>query len=340
MILCLACVVGTAGYIVSARLRDEAAARGALAEPPAAPSAIEQVSRAPHLVFLQTQGDTYRRVGLLGLDVEPAPRHLTTLRCQRVHMAAGQGLCLGQTSRGGAYTFDANFQPRHQLSIMGVPSRARVSPDGRYGAMTVFVRGHSYAASSFSTQTVLVDMATGIMLGAESEDGGDGRPGLEKFAVYRDGMRFEAEDENFWGVTFAADGDRFYATLGSGGTTYLVEGDVPTQRARILAENVECPSLSPDGTRLVYKKRVGGGGLTPPIWRLHLLDLETLRSTPLAETRNIDDQVEWLDGRRILYTLEDQGPPPSVRPDIWLLSLDGGAPQLYQTGAMSPAVLR
>jgi hypothetical protein len=255
-------------------------------------------------------------------------------------MAAGQGLCLGQSSRGGAYTFDANFQPRHPLSIMGVPSRARVSPDGRYGAMTVFVRGHSYAASSFSTQTVLVDMATGIMLGAESEDGGDGRPGLEKFAVDRDGMRFEAEDENFWGVTFAADGDRFYATLGSGGTTYLVEGDVPTQRARILAENVECPSLSPDGTRLVYKKRVGGGGLTPPIWRLHLLDLETLRSTPLAETRNIDDQVEWLDGHRILYTLEDQGPPPSVRPDIWLLSLDGGAPQLYQTGAMSPAVLR
>lgn len=338
--LCVACLVGTAGYTVVARLHAEAAAQGALAEPAAAPDAIDRLSRAPHLVFLQTQGDTYRRVGLLSLGTSDPSRYLTALRCQRVHMAAGQGLCLGQTSRGGAFTFDASFQPKYQLPIMGVPSRARVSPDGRYGAMTVFVRGHSYAGTSFSTQTVLVEMATGTMLGAEPEDGGDGRPGLEKFAVYRDGMRFQAEDENFWGVTFASDGDRFYATLGSGGTTYLVEGSVAAKQFSILTENVECPSLSPDGTRLVYKKRVGGGGITPIVWQLHVLDLATLHSTPLAETRNVDDQVEWLDDQRILYALEDEGPPPTVRPDIWLLSLDGGSPERYQIGALSPAVIR
>ena len=42
----------------------------------------------------------------------------------------------------------------------GMPSRARVSPDGRYGAVTLFVTGHAYAdRGTFSTQTTLIDMA-------------------------------------------------------------------------------------------------------------------------------------------------------------------------------------
>ena len=39
---------------------------------------------------------------------------------------------------------------------------------------------------------------------------------LEELAVFRDGARLEAPDFNFWGVTFAADSDRFYATLATG----------------------------------------------------------------------------------------------------------------------------
>lgn len=340
-VLCAACLVIACGYALVARLRADARAQAAFAEPAAATSSIGMVSSQSHLVFLQTKGDSYRRVGLLGLDGADETRSLTLLRCQRVHMAAGRGLCLGQTSRGGAFTFDDTFQPRHEISVSGIPSRARVSPDGRYGAMTVFVRGHSYAAGGFSTQTTLIDMATGTMLGAEDEDGdGGGRPGLESFAVYRDGSRFEAEDANFWGVTFARDGDRFYATLGSGGKTYLIEGDIAGRQARILAENVECPSLSPSGTRLAYKKRVGGGGLSPIVWRLHLLDLATMTDAPLAEARNVDDQVEWLDEQHILYSLPDEDPSTSIRPDIWQLALDGSAPRRIASGATSPAVVR
>jgi hypothetical protein len=258
-------------------------------------------------------------------------------------MAAGRGLCLGQDVWGGAFTFDADFQPRHVLSVSGIPSRARVSPNGRYGVVTVFVRGHSYASGSFSTQTTLIDMATGTMLGTTPQAGGDGRVGLERFAVYRDGARLQAEDMNFWGVTFARDENRFYATVGTGGKTYLIEGDIAGEEARVLAENVECPSLSPDNTRLIFKKRVGGiagSGVTPPFWQLYQLDLVTLSESPLAETRNVDDQVEWLDDRHIVYSLQDEGPPATIRPDIWLLALDGSAPRLFQTGAMSPAVVR
>lgn len=153
-------------------------------------------------------------------------------------------------------------------------------------------------------------------------------------------MRFQAEDFNFWGVTFARGGDRFYATLSTAGKTYLVQGDMAAQEGRIIAENVECPSLSPDGTRIVYKKRVGGGGLDPVIWRLHLLDLATLTSTPLAETRNIDDQVEWIDDRHVLYSYQDDDTASASRPDLWQLTLNGSAPRLMRTGAMSPSVIR
>lgn len=341
--LCIVCVGIAGGSVLLARLRVDNLARGAAVEPTASLTSVKAVQDRPHLVFLQTQGDANRQVGLINLDVQNEQRSVTTLRCQRVYMAAGQGLCLGQTMWGGAFTFGADFQPRHVLSISGIPSRVRVSPDGRYGAMTVFVSGHSYSSGSFSTQTVLVDMAAGTILGDGLNNGTTAPLGLERLKIYRNGTRFEPQDRNLWGVTFAGDGHRFYATLGSGGTTHLIEGDVMSDEARIITENVECPSVSPDGTRLAFKKRVGGivgSGVDPVIWRPYLLDLATLTESSLAETRNVDDQIEWLDDRNILYSLQNEGPPATTRPDIWQLTLDGSAPRLVMTGAMSPAVVR
>ena len=69
----------------------------------------------------------------------------------------------------------------------------------------------------------------------------------------------------------------------------------------MIHENVECPSLSPDGTRIAYKKRTGSSS-TP--WHLTVLDLATMRETPLAETRSVDDQVEWLDDDHVLYGVD------------------------------------
>ncbi len=125
----------------------------------------------------------------------------------------------------------------------------------------MFVAGHSYADAGFSTETTLINLETGAKVG-----------NLEQFTLLRDGKSFRGVDFNYWGVTFAPDGDRFYATLGTGGRTYLVEGSVAERRMRTLRENVECPSLSPDGTRLAFKKRVGG--LVSGTWRFHVLDLK------------------------------------------------------------------
>jgi hypothetical protein len=145
------------------------------------------------------------------------------------------------------FTFDASLTPSARRALSGVPSRARVSPDGRRAALTVFESGHSYADGGFSTRTTIHDAASGHILAD-----------LEQFAVTRNGEPFKAVDFNFCGVTFAADGNRFFATLQSAAVMYLVEGDVEARTARVVRTGVECPSLSPDGRRLAFKKRVRG----------------------------------------------------------------------------------
>ena len=188
------------------------------------------------------------------------------LSCQRIYQAAGRGICLRVAASGVDYRmeiFDARQQRVHEETLDGIPSRARVSRTGRWGSVTTFVDGHSYATDSgFSTKTLIIDMRSGKSLA-----------NLEQFDVYKDGEKIDAPDFNFWGTTFADDDDTFYATLGTGGKRSLVKGSLRERRVDVLRENVECPSLSPDQSRIAYKKRVGG----PSDWRLHVLDLESGR---------------------------------------------------------------
>jgi dipeptidyl aminopeptidase/acylaminoacyl peptidase len=250
----------------------------------------------------------------------PGPPVFTGLVCERVYAAAGRGICLvpRQEPLGSAVTarlFGIDFRPIRSTRLDGIASRARISPGGRYAATTTFVAGHSYKDEGFSTSTNLIEAATGKKLA-----------NLEDFEVTRNGKRFEAIDFNFWGVTFAPGERRFFATLQTAGDLYLVEGDVERRTARVIAEDVECPSVSPDGRRIAFKLRNGGK------WRLHVLELVSGRRTPLAETRSIDDQVEWLDDSRILYGYQG---------DVWVVPADGGGrPRVYLQDALSPAVVR
>ena len=64
------------------------------------------------------------------------------LACERVYFAAGHGICMGVAPSGVEYTasiFDSKLRREHTTTLTGLPSRTRVSSDGRYGAMTVFV---------------------------------------------------------------------------------------------------------------------------------------------------------------------------------------------------------
>ncbi|MGH8972138.1 MAG: hypothetical protein ACRD0C_02915 [Acidimicrobiia bacterium] len=325
--LCVACVSVSVAYLTHAERRDRRDVPAV--DPEVAAAGLEGVVAQPHVVFRTLAAGQAGLVAVAPAADPDGPRALTELDCLRVYMAAGSGMCL--TEKGGTFTpysvvfFGPDFRPRGQESLAGLMSRARVSPDGRYGTATVFVTGHSYAPGTFSTQTTIHDMATGELLGE-----------LESFTVEKDGKEIKAADFNFWGVTFAREPGIFYATLGTAGHTYLVRGDVESARMEVLRDGVECPSLSPDGTRIAFKQRTGSG-LGPVTWRPAVLDVATLADHPLSEDRTVDDQIEWLNDDTVLYAV-DTG---VGAPDTWAASADGtGEPRLFLTDADSPAVVR
>jgi Tol biopolymer transport system component len=209
--------------------------------------------------------------------------------------------------------------------LPGAPTRARLSRDGSLAATTTFVFGDSYAnPGQFSTRTIVTR--------TDGEVVGD----IEKFRLVVDGKAIKAADRNFWGVTFLDD-DRFYATAASGGKTWLVEGSLARRTVTALRGDVECPSLSPDGTRVAFKKH---GDLPPGRWRLAIYDLQTRAETLLAETHSVDDQVEWLDDKTVVYGLPREA-AGSASSDVWQVPADGtGTPQILVSDAWSPAVVR
>jgi hypothetical protein len=340
-VVLVASAAAALGYALHAAWRARVAAQAsdapavvALAELPAATPGSS--AARPYLLFRSSALDeTHGRVSLQYLDEAGSQRGVTPLLCERVHFAAGRGICL-QAKRGvlttyHALIFDRHLQTLHSVALAGAPSRARMSADGKLAAMTVFVTGHSYMSANFSTRTSIVDVRSGELLVDD----------LEKLEVVRDGQPFKAADFNFWGVTFAGGSGRFHATLATGGRIFLVEGDLAARRMRVVHDDVECPSLSPDGKRIAFKRRVPAeaGRL---VWRLHVLELATGKVTPLlAETRNVDDQVEWLGDAEVVYALAEDRPGGTAATDTWALAADGTRPpRLLARLAFSPAVVR
>jgi hypothetical protein len=316
-----AAVVSGAVAVLGAKSDREASDRAVDAARPNAEQVLD--GGKPFAVFRRldrSRPETYGRVAVAQVDGDRVgPSVLAGPACQRVAFAAGKGLCLDLLGTATAIqVLDSRMRVVHELKLAGVPSRARVSPDGRWGGVTTFVVGHAYAMPGrFSTATSIVDLKTGkAVAGLEDE-----------IAVSHGGKIVDSRDRNFWGLTFAADGDTFYATLATGGSTWLIKGSIAARRARTIHENVECPSLSPDGTRIGFKKAVAH---RPTQWRFYVLDLATGEETPLAETRSVDDQLSWLDDQQLLYGYREQ---------TYLVNADGtGAPRPWVRGADSPTV--
>ncbi|WP_375425150.1 hypothetical protein [uncultured Friedmanniella sp.] len=278
-------------------------------------------------VDLRTPGMVVRdtATGRLAVVRSDGSRAQTRVSCARVFTAAGRAVCLrADDSAPGTFALDVvnpDLSVLRTLPINGVPTRARLSADGRMVAWTVFVAGDSYTSSGFSTRSGILDTETGVL-----------NTSLEDFRlVDAEGKGGSPpKDANFWGVSFAADDNTFYATMATGKHFYLVQGDATAETVSVLADGVECPSLSPDGTRVVYKRR-----LPDLTWRLEVYDLGSGHRTPLAEPGNVDDQGTWLNDHTIGYGKLD---PASGRIDVWSVPADGSdQPSELAADAESPS---
>nr|WP_221381640.1 hypothetical protein [Actinoplanes polyasparticus] len=327
--LLIAVGLGAGGYVWN--VRQSQAQNRAAAPVVARGGDLVSFRGTPHLVFRSTAlGNEYGRVAVVPLAAPAGPRAFTPAACERVYATAEDAICLsaerGIVTRYRAQLLAADWSPARDLPLTGLPSRARLSRDGSLAATTTFVFGDSYAnPGQFSTRT-LVTRTDGEVVGD-----------IEKFALTVEGRTVTAADKNLWGVTFADD-DRFYATAASGGKTWLVEGSLSRRTVKALRRDVECPSLSPDRTRVAFKKR---GDLPPGRWRLAVHDLRTGAETISSEQRSVDDQVEWLDDSTLIYGLPRTDTNGAATSDVWRVPADGSGPPLVLVpDAWSPAVVR
>lgn len=282
----------------------------------------------PRVYFRNTaMGEGYGHVASVRLEDPAGARQIGGTVCDRVDFNAGHFSCM-VTQRGIPTTFETQVfdNEGHELAtwpLPGVPSRTRVSDSGLI-ATTAFVTGHSYATDSFSTETTVRAV--------------DGRNygNLEEFKMFVDGKEITAVDRNIWGVTFAGD-DEFFATMASGGKTWLMKGSFSERTMSSIMENAECPSLSPDGKKVAYKKRVAGS--IPVHWDVAVLDLASKEETHIPLERSIDDQIEWLDDETMIFGQ----PRENVVGDSDVLSLrakDNAVPEVFIEHAWSPSVSR
>ena len=159
----------------------------------------------PRIMFRSTAPDSKGHLALIAKDDPAGPRSVSALTCLRVYAAGGTGTCLRQD--GALTTFqiailDRSLNVAKAIPLVGVPNRTRVSGDGRLVAWTVFVAGDSYNHGRFSTRAGLIDLGSGDMVDS-----------LEFLSVTVDGHPYTAPDLNFWGITFTADDNHFYAAM-------------------------------------------------------------------------------------------------------------------------------
>ena len=326
-ILCVVAIAAIVSYIAATTPPRAANAGGSSKDF----ELISSVPDGPLILFRHAApGDFYGRLGIVRLPLPAAgeaPRMIAPISCDWVHYASGRGVCMVARESGlpvssYAYVFDKSFREQHRLTLTGPPIRVRVAPGGRHAALTVFEQGHSYADQMFSTRTIVIDTATGKTVAD-----------LEDLPVTRNGRPFRSVDFNFWGVTFEGDGDGFYATLKTGNAKYLVRGSLAGRRLEVIHDDVECPSLSPDGRSIAFKKPLDRG----VGWRLTVLDVATGAERALNQSQgSVDDQVDWFDANHVVY--HDSS---AEGMNVWRLSTDGVEPsRLLLRGAWSAAVER
>jgi hypothetical protein len=281
--------------------------------------------RPPFLMFRALAPPAaHDRVAMIAIGDAKLTRAVTPLSCARVHFSGGRGLCLieesvGTVTRHAAIVFDRSFRQRHRILLPGVPTRVRVSPDGRLAAVSTYAEEETPAGERLALESMILDLEHGGVLAD-----------LREFDVDPQGPAI-GMPRDFASVAFDADGDRFYATLSTLTNRHLVIGSVRNRRLRVIGDGFANEALSPDGRRLVVKRVTDRG-----FWQLSILELPSMTEHRLEHgTRSIDDQVEWLDDESVIFH-----DATGTGTGIWQLAVDGAGPELLMLDAYSPVVVR
>lgn len=268
--------------------------------------------------------DAYGRVAVMPLRPGAMPQ-VSPLTCTRLHYAGGRGLCAAQEMAGSELInvvdlFDRTLRRGRRIVLDGIPTRLRVAPNGRVGAITTYAEEEHPDGERLATRTRLIDMRTGRHIAD-----------LRDFRVENFNLPPIVGATDIAGVAFERDADRFFATLLTATERYLMAGSVRERRLTTLRTGVANEALSPDGRRLAVKRLVPERGF----WQLAVIDLGTWAEQDLRQgARSVDDQVEWLDDAHVLYH-EVDGDSTS----LWMLPADGmQGPRVLVKDAYSGAV--
>jgi hypothetical protein len=279
-------------------------------------SQVAQIMRAgttPYALVARPLDVTQQRVDLVTLNPstrQPIARgEVSSIRCARIHAApSGEVLCLSNNVKTkGRFEFSAPYAATYSRDLSNELNRvnensnarinrARISSDGKQQAWTYFISGHNYmdaGSSQFSTLTQLSSAENGKPNTVHN---------LEKWPLTHKGLLVKTPDLNYWGVSFhPKTPHQFLVTAFFKGKPYLAMGDLRTKTLNVIFEGVECPSYNPSGDAIAFKKRISSTRWAPAV-----LNLSTMKVTVFSHIKqSVDDQIDWLDARTLLYEIID-----------------------------------
>ncbi len=266
--------------------------------------------KSPYALVSNVSSKNDQIVDLVTLNpntLKPTARGVVDdLACLRLHSAENGDLICSNSSQKNAIGildygplnttwYSANLKKSVMFPIDPSNkrySRARIAKDGTTMAWTNFTSNAGYADSGMGYKFSTVTYVGQII---------DGKPvqtNLEQWALFKNKFKISAEDLNYWGVTFHPNNSKqFLVTASVQGIHYLAQGDMNTQQINIIHSGVECPSYSPDGKRIAFKKRA-----TATTWSPAILELSTLKETVFNQLGySVDDQIDWLDSQTLIY---------------------------------------
>lgn len=249
---------------------------------------------------------TVEKVSLDSRTAQPVTRAETPLKCMRIHSASsGELACMtqivpqglpnaGKLSPPMVYIYSADLRILYAHPATGnTPSRVQMSADGSMVGFTSFTSGTSYADGAG------VNFMTSTRVGPADKP--DQTSNLKDWRLLQDGKVLRSPNVQYWGVSFLPQNSNFfYVTVYINDARHIARGDVRQRELVIIFTGAECPSVSPDGTRIAVKRQISRTS-----WRPAVITLDTLAVTEFDVKDFVDDQIVWFNNGVLMFQVSE-----------------------------------